>query len=214
MAYPVLEYLFAKIARSITPSVTHSAGRRPHRGMAADRGLPHADAQVAVLPNLSEGSLEDGPDTPIYGFVLWNGNMADKACVAEETQAKLASLADALGLLQAEIGLPQLLALLTIAGEPGLSVNELADRLELPQQTASRHVAVLAGRYHGMFGPAAAENPGRSKLDPLITQEISQSDPRRRALFISKQGRALREAMAERLAPVADVSRHEIGGTA
>jgi DNA-binding MarR family transcriptional regulator len=153
-------------------------------------------------------------DAPIYGFALRNGKMADKATIDKNTQAKLAALADALRLLQAEIGLPQLLALLTIAGEPGLSVNELAERLGLPQQTASRHVAVLTGRYQGMFGPVDIENPGRSKLEPLITQEISQSDPRRRALFTTKQGRALLDAMAECLGSVADVSRRERGGTA
>jgi DNA-binding MarR family transcriptional regulator len=132
----------------------------------------------------------------------------------EKTLAKLASLANALRPLQAELGLPQLLALLTIAGEPGLSVNELADRLGVPQQTASRHVGALAGRYQGVFESVVSETSGRSKLDPLISQEISQTDPRRRALFISKQGRALLNATAERLGPVSDNSRNEKGGKA
>jgi DNA-binding MarR family transcriptional regulator len=139
--------------------------------------------------------------------------MADKASLDQKTQTKLAALASALRPLQTELGLPQLLALLTIAGEPGLSVNELADRLDLPQQTASRYVAALAGRYQGAFGPVNAEDHGRSKLDPLITQEVSQSYPRRRALFVSKQGRVLLDAMAKRLGQVLDISRHETEGT-
>jgi DNA-binding MarR family transcriptional regulator len=139
--------------------------------------------------------------------------MAKKVTIDSKRRAKLAGLANALHLLPAEIGLPQLLALLAIAGEPGLSVNELADRLGMPQQTASRHVAVLAGRYQGMFGAMASEDAGRSKLEPLITQEISQSDPRRRALIISTQGRVLLDAMADCLGHADDFSRHDGGAT-
>jgi DNA-binding MarR family transcriptional regulator len=153
-------------------------------------------------------------NAPICGLILRNGKMTDKASLDEETAAKLAGLANALRPLQAELGLPQLLALLTIAGEPGLSVNGLADRLDLPQQTASRHVAALAGRYQGVFDPVDSENSGRSKLDPLISQEISESDPRRRALFISKQGRALLDGVAKRLGPVSDGSRRKKRETA
>jgi DNA-binding MarR family transcriptional regulator len=87
---------------------------------------------------------------------------------------------------QAELSLPQMLALLRIATEPGLSVNELADRLNCPQQTASRYVAALMGRYQT---PSDDSGNARSKLDPLVTQAINQSDPRSRALFISSQGR-------------------------
>jgi DNA-binding MarR family transcriptional regulator len=139
--------------------------------------------------------------------------MMDKANFEQETTAKLAGLANALRPLQPELGLPQLLALLVIAGEPGLSVSDLADRLGIPQQTASRHVAILAGRYQGAFGPTS-ENSGRSKLDPLISQEISESDPRRRALFISKQGRSLLDGVAKRLGSVPDGSRRKKGETA
>jgi DNA-binding MarR family transcriptional regulator len=137
--------------------------------------------------------------------------MGDGANIDRTRQANLACLASALRLLRAEIGLPQLLALLTIAIEPGLSVSQLADRLGLPQQTASRHVAVLAGRYQGMFGPIDTENPEGSKPDSLITQEISQSDPRSRALFISVHGRVLLEAMARHLTRVTDVSVRQGG---
>ncbi len=139
--------------------------------------------------------------------------MPDKANESEEMRATLAALANALRAVQDELALPQLLALLTIANDPGLSVNELAERLNLPQQTASRYVAALAGRYQGMFGPVAAET-GRSKLAPFITQEISQSDPRRRALFISKQGRALLDEVAEHLKQISEMSQRKLGQTA
>lgn len=139
--------------------------------------------------------------------------MVEKATLDKMTQERLAGLANALRVVQFELGLPQLLSLLAIAAEPGLSVNELAERVGLPQQTASRHVATLAGRYQGAFEPIAGDGQTRLKLDPLITQEISQSDPRSRALFISRQGRALLDAMAERLAPVVETSHSKMGGT-
>ena len=96
--------------------------------------------------------LDKGKITPIYGFIPGNGNVVEIARIDEPTRTKLAGLADALHGVRAELGLPQLLALLTIANEPGLSVNELAERLALPQQTTSRHVAALSWRYQGIFG--------------------------------------------------------------
>jgi DNA-binding MarR family transcriptional regulator len=101
---------------------------------------------------------------------------------------RLESLLTCLQPLQSELSLPQLLALFQIALNPGLSVNELGERLSCPQQTASRHVAALLGRYQGEVVAIGAQGGSRSKLEPLITQEISQSDPRSRALSLSKHG--------------------------
>ena len=99
---------------------------------------------------------------------------------------KLTSLIKGLGPIQKELSLPQLLTLLQIAVNPGLSVNDLAEKLGVPQQTASRHVSGLLGRYQG--APAGSDLAERSTLDPLIVQEINQNDPRSRALFVSEQG--------------------------
>lgn len=98
-------------------------------------------------------------------------------------QKSVIAMRDALRNIQRELGLGQAVALLTIAAEPGLSVNDLADRLELPQQTASRYAAILLGRYEaaGAAGPSEA----------LISQEVSVDDPRRRALFLTPEGEAL-----------------------
>ncbi len=101
----------------------------------------------------------------------------------------LERLSRGLQALQSDLSLPQLLALLRIAVEPGLSVNELGERLGASQQTASRHVAALLGRYQGPSETGG--DASRSKLDPLILQEVSQMDPRRRALYVSSQGRAV-----------------------
>lgn len=82
--------------------------------------------------------------------------------------------------VQGTLSLAQLVALMTVAIEPGLSVNELAERLKIPQQTASRHVAVLTGRYQSDL----AEAP----LDALIAQQINEGDPRKRALYLTPEG--------------------------
>jgi DNA-binding MarR family transcriptional regulator len=88
---------------------------------------------------------------------------------------------------QAEISLPQALALIVIARTPGLSVNELAEKLDQPQQTVSRHVSILLGRYQTSETviPRA-----------FIRQEINVSDPRSRALFLSPDGLSLLKALA------------------
>jgi DNA-binding MarR family transcriptional regulator len=87
---------------------------------------------------------------------------------------------------QSEISLPQALALIAIARHPGLSVNELAERLDQPQQTVSRHVSVLLGRYQTSetIVPRA-----------FIRQEINVNDPRSRALFLSADGQAFLKAL-------------------
>jgi DNA-binding MarR family transcriptional regulator len=113
--------------------------------------------------------------------------------------SQLVALANALRPLQADLSLSQLLALIAIAVEPGLSVNELADRLNIPQQTASRHVAGLLGRYQLASADAA---DARSKMDPLIKQEINSEDPRRRALFLSDDGQQLLEKFLSVLEPI------------
>jgi len=112
---------------------------------------------------------------------------------------KLEALTIGLRQVQFDWSLPQLIALLQIALEPGLSVNELADRIGVSQQTASRYVAALLGRYQDVTNAAEAVRGDRSKLDPLINQTISQVDPRRRALFISGDGQALLKRVLSKL---------------
>jgi DNA-binding MarR family transcriptional regulator len=93
---------------------------------------------------------------------------------------RAAALLAALNPIENSIGLPLTLTLLAIAQNPGLSVNDLAERLEVPQQTASRYVASLQGRY---------SMPGRDLGPvPLISIEVSATDPRKRALKLSEAG--------------------------
>jgi DNA-binding MarR family transcriptional regulator len=81
------------------------------------------------------------------------------------------------------LSLEVLSALLTIAAEPGLSVNELADRLNAPQQTASRYASVLLGRYQEPMS-VSTQRPKQ----PLVVQEVHANDPRKRAMFLTDRG--------------------------
>lgn len=83
------------------------------------------------------------------------------------------------------LGLGPLGALLAVAEEAGLSVNDLAERIGAPQQTASRYVAQLLGRYQESAGPPV----------PLLEQRVSMDDPRRRALFLTPDGFAAVESL-------------------
>jgi DNA-binding MarR family transcriptional regulator len=77
--------------------------------------------------------------------------------------------------------------LIAIARRPGPSVNELAEELDQPQQTVSRHVAILLGRYQ--ISEAA---------EPIsfIRQEVSLTDPRSRALFLPEDGYVVLKALS------------------
>ena len=102
---------------------------------------------------------------------------------------------DALQLVAGEsISLEVLIALLTIALEPGLSVNELADRLGVPQQTGSRYAAILLGRYQE---PDIASR--QQTKWPLVHQEVHAEDPRKRAMFLTERGKEFTVNMLSRL---------------
>ena len=103
--------------------------------------------------------------------------------IENEINGSVAQMRDALLAVQGQLSLQQLVALLTIGADPGLSVNELADRMRIPQQSASRHVAVLTGRYQN-------DSTG-APLDVLVLQQISPSDPRSRALHLTSAGETL-----------------------
>ncbi len=106
---------------------------------------------------------------------------------SSQEAGRLEAVFDALKPWQSAISLSQALALIVIARHPGLSVNELTEKLDQPQQTVSRHVAILLGRYQTS-----------ETIEPraFIRQEINVNDPRSRALFLSREGHALLKALA------------------
>jgi DNA-binding MarR family transcriptional regulator len=112
-----------------------------------------------------------------------------RSALSTKEMTRLAALSEALSTWQSVLSLPQVLALIVIGTTPGLSVNELAERLGQPQQTVSRHVAVLLGRYQ-------TSETVEASVTQFIRQEISATDPRRRALFLTDDGLALLKALA------------------
>lgn len=91
----------------------------------------------------------------------------------------LSALQSSLMQVQAELSLAELIGLIVVRLNPGISVNELAELTRLPQQTASRHVGRLSGRYQSVLGP---------EVPALLELRISEADPRRRALFLTAAG--------------------------
>jgi DNA-binding MarR family transcriptional regulator len=81
------------------------------------------------------------------------------------------------------LSLELLNALIVIALEPGISVNELGERMNVPQQSASRYASTLLGRY-AEVGDAISSKP---KL-PLVVQEVRAEDPRKRAMTLTARG--------------------------
>lgn len=79
-----------------------------------------------------------------------------------------------------ELPTSTLLALLTIALRPGLSINELAEALNMPQQSASRYASILLGR--------AEDQLAALIKSPYISQSINDQDPRKRALNLTAAG--------------------------
>jgi len=101
-------------------------------------------------------------------------------CEASEGRDDLQRLGNVLNAVPSHLALYQLRALVAIGLAPGISVNELSDELGVPQQTASRYVGGLLGRYGDVLSAGDAT--------PLIEQTVSASDPRRRALYLSRDG--------------------------
>lgn len=103
--------------------------------------------------------------------------------LGKEEAKRLSALKLSLVKLQDTISLPQLVALLCVGVEPGISVNDLAERMGVPQQTASRYASVLMGRYD------TPPNPTAPTKQPFLAQGVSERDARSRALYLTPAGR-------------------------
>lgn len=112
----------------------------------------------------------------------------------EYDEKRLKAVIEALANIEPALTLPLLRTLLVVAKYPSISVNDLADRIDAPQQTASRYVSILQGRYHSV---SATENTFINS--PLLSQEVSTDDPRRRALFLTSRGKSRVVAFLNRL---------------
>ncbi|WP_288142168.1 MarR family winged helix-turn-helix transcriptional regulator [Mesorhizobium sp.] len=110
----------------------------------------------------------------------------EKGDLTSDQRETIRRLNSALRPVRDQLNLAHLASLLTIAAEPGLSVNDLAERVAVPQPSASRFVSVLIGRYQSSDGVPPI---------PLIAQEVSTDDPRRRALFLNAHGHEVVQAI-------------------
>lgn len=119
-------------------------------------------------------------------------------------RSRLTTIFKALQAANVVLTLPQLLVLLAVGKHPGMSVNELADEIDVPQQTASRYVALLQGRY---------AMPGDTRMTfakkPALSLEVSQTDPRRRALYLTGYGRDLLMRLSEGIYCIRDATRDD-----
>lgn len=85
------------------------------------------------------------------------------------------------------LGLPALICLIAIALQEGISVTELSEQTGAPQQSTSRYVSQLLGRYQTDFAP--------KPFEPLVEQRISAADPRKRSLYLTDLGASLVRAL-------------------
>jgi DNA-binding MarR family transcriptional regulator len=82
------------------------------------------------------------------------------------------------------MSIPLLRTLVAVSLNSDLSVTELADMIGIPQQSASRYVAVLQGRY---------QTPGSTNVfadEPLLAHKASATDLRRYELVLTPHGTA------------------------
>lgn len=129
---------------------------------------------AATSPSIHPQALQINPFSRIYPYMG----------ISDATQIdRVDALIRIVRSLEPDLNLQLALTLLVVARQPGLSVGELADQIQSPQQTASRYVAILQGRYElpGSDGNSFARNP-------LLSLEVSKQDPRRRALFLTTHG--------------------------
>jgi DNA-binding MarR family transcriptional regulator len=99
-------------------------------------------------------------------------------------QANYDALFKLLRALQPDLSVELALTLVAVAREPGLSINELAERIQVPQQTASRYAAILQGRYELPTGELNS-----FARTPLLLLEVNAQNSRKRALFLTSGGR-------------------------
>jgi len=119
----------------------------------------------------------------------------------------ISRIATALKTINASLGISELTALLAIAANPGLSVNEMAAELAVPQQTASRHIRNLADRQKGITAGTFFELRYGPARDPLVVQEINPMEPRRRALYLTTVGHDVVEALLTALSSQSESPR-------
>lgn len=100
------------------------------------------------------------------------------------SKSRLAALDAGLEAAGPDMSIALLRVLVSVAIDPHLSVTELADKIGIPQQTASRYVAILQGRYQ------TADSSSAFAREPLLANRPSATDLRRYELVLTTRGDA------------------------
>lgn len=132
----------------------------------------------------------------IIAYKSINGYKCTYGCLGFEmfnlSEAEMASVERIGGVLKGlDMPMEQAQAFLAIARRQGLSVQELADELGVPQSSASRYVKALVGYEYkeGKFGPINWK-VGHQGYG-LVEQRINEQEPRKRSLVLTEAGVAL-----------------------
>jgi DNA-binding MarR family transcriptional regulator len=134
---------------------------------------------MIIPPSISLGRGLDNALT--FGYIPNRGGiMSGSRLLRSNELARASEVIGALIAIKGELGLLHMAALLVVAARPGISVSELAAELAVPQQSASRYVATLCGRYRDQIDAEPSA--------PFIAQALNVTDPRTRSLFLTEAG--------------------------
>jgi DNA-binding MarR family transcriptional regulator len=104
-----------------------------------------------------------------------------------------------------DMSVEEIRAFLTISRKQGLSVQDLADELGVPQSSASRYVKALSARrrshWAGNLGFMEAQLEFVSGGYGLVEQRINEIEPRKRSLVLTDQGHAVVRRILDTAAP-------------
>lgn len=109
---------------------------------------------------------------------------------------QVAALDAGLEITEPDLSIPLLRVLLTVFLKEHISVSELAESINVPQQSASRYVAILQGRYQ-----TSGVNQSSFVRAPLLSVKPGTNDLRRYELELTNRGRSRLEDILSRIYP-------------
>lgn len=99
-----------------------------------------------------------------------------------DTLFAAAALDAGLKLAEPDLSIPLLRTLIAVFLKVDMSINDLAEAIGAPQQSASRYVAILQGRYQTSEGATSFTKA------PLLMHKPSPNDSRRYELALTVHG--------------------------
>ena len=102
--------------------------------------------------------------------------------LALDIRTAAAALDAGLKVAEPDLSIPLLRTVIAVFLKTDMSVNDLADTIGVPQQSASRYVAILQGRYQTSDGASSFTKA------PLLMSKPSPTDSRRNELALTPHG--------------------------